>query len=117
MRYLIIAFLAISCGSTPQRNPFDQNNYVLTTSDSFKGNVGTQLFTYKYDTLRKMRLEYFADGKLMARIFTYKGKMDGNQYMYEFDGKTIMVKDSISNGIRINSQKFYKPDSSVKFYK
>jgi antitoxin component YwqK of YwqJK toxin-antitoxin module len=117
MKLFTIIFAALYLGCSSPRDPFNVSNYVLRSVDSFNNKVGSESFYYKYDTLRKMRLEYFADGKLMAKIFTYNGKMDGNQYMYELDGKTTMLIDSFSNGVKIKSTKFYKTETDVKYYK
>ena len=64
--FLLLLLLLVGCGEQ-KKDPFDQSNYIVVKTDSFKGNVGTQYLVYKYDTLRKLQIDYWGDGKLMAR--------------------------------------------------
>lgn len=104
-------------GCKSELNVFDEIQYTLIRSDSLNGIVGSQLYAFRHDTLRKMILEYYAKGKLMAKMFTYKDKLDGNQTFYDLDGKTILVVDSFSNGQKVVSGSYNKQTDSGKFYK
>ena len=96
----------IQCKS--ENNVFDEKQYTLLRTDSLNGKVGSKIYVFKNDTLRKMIFEYDAKGKLMGKMFTYKGKLDGNQTIYDLDGKTILVIDSFSNGQKISTRSFGK---------
>ena len=111
----LLAIVLVSCKS--EVDVFDETQYTLIRSDSLDGIVGSQVYTFKHDTLRKMILEHDAKGKLMGKMFTYKEKLDGNQTFYDIDGKTILVVDSFSNGQKVVSRNFSKQTNSVKFYK
>ena len=117
MRLTVFLFVVIIASCKSKVNVFDETQYALIKSDSLNGIVGSQVYVFKHDTLRKMILEHDAKGKLMGKMFTYKNKLDGNQTYYDLDGKTILVIDSFNNGQKVISRNFSKDTSSVKFYK
>jgi len=107
--FLIIAVL--SCKhSNP--NPYDQSNYMLVRTDSFEG----QYFINKNDTSRKLRIEYWDNGILLAKGYTHQGKRDGEFIMYDQNGNLMRI-DSFIDGKKIFEKQFYKKDTSVKLFK
>ena len=108
MRLIVLLFVIVFVSCKPEVDVFDETQYTLIKSDSLNGIVGSEVFAFKHDTLRKMILEHDAKGKLMGKMFTYKEKLDGNQTFYDIDGKTILVVDSFSNGQKVVSRNFSK---------
>ncbi len=93
---LFLIVILLGC-SQSNRNVYKEADYTLVSVDSFNGRVGAEYYIYKYDTSRKLQINYWNDGKLMAKGFTYKGKMDGWCEMYDDIGE-LMSLDSFSNG-------------------
>ena len=113
--FLLLLLLLVGCGEQ-KKDPFDQSNYIVVKTDSFKGNVGTQYLVYKYDTLRKLQIDYWGDGKLMARSFSYKGKMGGEAVLYDYKGN-LMAIDSFKGGVKVYEKLFFEKDTSIKLFK
>jgi antitoxin component YwqK of YwqJK toxin-antitoxin module len=113
--FLLLLLTSIGCGEK-KKDPFNQSNYILVKTDSFKGSVGTQYLVYKYDTLRKLQIDYWGDGKLMARSFFYNGKMDGEAVIYDYKGN-LMAIDSFKNGVKVYEKLFFEKDTSIKLFK
>ena len=113
--FLLLLLTSIGCGEK-KKDPFNQSNYILVKTDSFKGNVGTQYLVYKYDTLRKLQIDYWGDGKLMAGSFFYNGKMDGEAVIYDYKGN-LMAIDSFKNGVKVYEKLFFEKDTSIKLFK
>ena len=109
---LIILFGCVS----RKRNPYNESDYILAKVDSFNGRPGTEDYVYKYDTSRKMRIDYFGNGKLLLKYFTHNGKSDGKSEAYDYSGK-LMAIDSFHDGTLIWSQKFTKPDTSIRVFR
>ena len=97
-------------------NPYEQSNYILVKTDSFNGNIGTQYYVLKNDTSRKLQIDYWGDGKLMAKGFTHNGKMDGKFIMYDYKGN-LMVIDSFVEGKKVFEKLFYEKDTTIKLFK
>ena len=108
MRLTVFLFAIVFVSCKSEVNVFDETQYKLIRSDSLNGIVGSQIYVFKHDTLRKMILEYDNNGKLMGKMFSYKNNLDGNQTFYDLDGKTILVVDSFSNGQKVASRSFSK---------
>ena len=63
----LLAIVLVSCKS--EVDVFDETQYTLIRSDSLDGIVGSQVYAFKHDTLRKMIFEHDAKGKLMGKMF------------------------------------------------
>ena len=111
MKFIVIAIILFFVKCTSGIDVFDETQYKLLRTDSLNGKVGSKIYVFKHDTLRKMIFEYDASGKLMGKMFTYKCKMDGNQTIYDLDGKTILVIDSFSHGQKVSSKSFRKKEN------
>jgi len=112
---LFLALFVFSCHS--KKDVFDEADYVLVKSDSLNGIVGTEWFVYKYDSLRMLQVDYYGDGKLMGKAFSYNGELDGRRVTYDFNGKSLLAVDSYSNGKKVIPTKYFKPvDTTVKVF-
>jgi len=112
-----LSLIIILIGCRPnQRNVYDEADYALIKVDTFNGRVGTQYYLYKFDTSRKLQIDYWGDGKLMAKAFTYRGKVDGWWTMYDYTGK-LMALDSFSVGKKILSKVQTPVDTSMKIFR
>ena len=101
--------------SRNHKNVYHEADYVLVKVDTFNGRTGTEYYNYKYDTSRKLQINFWGDGKLMAKAFTHHGKMDGWRTMYDYTGK-LMALDSFNDGKKILSKIKPKVDTSVKMF-
>ncbi|MGG9960745.1 hypothetical protein [Ferruginibacter sp. SUN106] len=97
-------------------NFYNESDYVLVKTDSFNGKVDRELYVYKYDSARKMLINYWDNGKVMGKGFSYKGQLDGSLNVYDMDGK-LSATDSFSKGKKISSKEFFTPDTSVKIFR
>ena len=115
-----IVFLTVTClfiGCTNEKpDPYDHSNYTLVKTDSLHGHVGTEYFVFKTDPLRKLQIDYWDNGKLLAIAFTYKGKMDGKSEMYDYTGNLLRI-DSFSNGEKVFEKIFYDRDTTLRLFK
>ena len=61
----------ISCASNKEKvDVFNESDYTLVKTDSFKNIIVKRIFVYKSDTARKLTIEYWDNGNVMEkRIF------------------------------------------------
>jgi hypothetical protein len=97
------------------KNFYTEGDYTLLNVDSFKGKIGTQFYVYKYDTARKLRVDYWDNGNVMAKGFTHNGKIDGWWTMYDYSGHQIAL-DSFHDGQKIISKIKPVVDTSLKIF-
>ncbi len=97
------------------KNVYNEGDYILFNVDTFKGKVGTQFYVYKYDTARKLQVDYWDNGKIMAKGFTHNGKIDGWWTMYDYSGYPIAL-DSFHDGKKIISKIKPTVDTSLKIF-
>lgn len=116
MRLIIIAFFILhfwGCRN-PSNNFYEESNYILVKTDSSTEGLDRKLYVNKYDTAWKMLINYYYDGKLLAKGFSYRGHQEGNLKLYDSEEKLTAI-DSFHNGIKISSKSFIKIDTSVPF--
>jgi antitoxin component YwqK of YwqJK toxin-antitoxin module len=116
---LLLSFYCfiIFCCKGKQKNIYDEANYDLIKVDTLNGIVGTKFYRYRYDSSRKMQIDYWADGKLMAKTFSHYGKLDGKCIMYDTNGVTIMALDSFKDGVKSKSNSYYQEDTTMKIFR
>src|SRR5882757_5085583 len=114
---IVLSFLIIivACKSN-KRNVYKESDYTLFKIDSADGIIGTKFFSYNYDTNREMQIDYWNDGTIMAKGFTYKKHIDGELLMYDVDGK-LSVIDSFKNGKQVYAKEFHIKDTTVLIFK
>jgi hypothetical protein len=105
----------LGCRNQPI-NFYDESNYILVRTDSSSNGLDRKLYVNKYDTAWKMLNNYFYDGKLLAKGFSYNGHIEGNLKVYDMNEK-LMTIDSFHNGIKLSSKHFYSRDTSVKIFR
>ena len=107
MKHLIIALFLVSCmGSASDAkkvNVFNESDYILVKTDSFKSIIAKNIFAYKPDTARKLTIEYWDNGNIMQKEFSYKGLLEGSVETYTGDGK-LFGTVSYHNGAVIGSK-------------
>lgn len=107
MKHLIIALFLVSfvgCASDPKKvNVFDESDYILVKTDSFKSIIAKKIFTYKPDTARKLSIEYWDNGNIMQKEFSYKGLLEGSVETYTGDGK-LFGTVTYHNGVVTDSK-------------
>jgi hypothetical protein len=96
----------ISCRAK-HKNIYDEVYYDLIKVDTANGKVGTKFYTYRYDSSRKMQIDYWSNGKLMAKTFSHFGKLDGRCVMYDTNGINIIVIDSFKDGVKVTSKQYH----------
>ena len=112
----IIHCLSLLIVAACKHNPkyvFDEKDYTLVKIDSFEGKLDKANYVYKYDSSRKMQINYFFDGKILAKGFMYKNQLDGPLYTYSYSGE-IQSKTVFQNGKEISKERFYKIDTSMR---
>ena len=112
--FVFINAIFFGC-SRNQKNVYNETDYALVKVDTFNGRTGSEYYNYKYDTSRKLQIDYWGDGKLMAKGFTHHGKIDGWRTLYDYTGK-LMAIDSFNDGKKILSKIKTKVDTSVKMF-
>lgn len=63
-----------------------------------------------------MIVNYYYDGKILGKGFSYKGKLERKPETFGDNGKLLGI-DSFHNGIKIFSKGLIDPDTSTKFFK
>ena len=107
MKLLSLIFISIlfwSCISS-KKNIYNEANYKLFKIDSVHDTINRKLFVYKYDTARKMEINYYYSGEILNKGFTYKGRLDGVLRMYNMAGKIVAI-NTYRNGVVISSKWF-----------
>ena len=112
---ILLSAIMFGCNND-SKNLYDEYEYSLVNTDSSEGIVGTRYFIYNHDTARKMRINYWDNGKVLAKGFTYNGKLDGKLEIFDIGGN-LMEVDSFNNGRKFYSKKYYTQDTSVKLFK
>lgn len=112
---LLVSLTFIGCQSKPL-NVYDETNYTLIQTDTFQGILDRRIFVYKYDTSRKMQINYWDNGNILAKGFSHKQKLDGRFEMYYITGKLMQV-DSFFDGNKISSIKNHNTDTSIKIFR
>ena len=119
MRKLILAISVILIGlfSYGQTNQdiYKLSDYILVRTDSSSLGLERKLYIYRYDTARRMQVDYYYDGTILGRGFSYKGKLEGNLEIFGAKGKPIAI-DSFHNGVKISSRSLIPIDTSAKFF-
>ena len=107
MRHFIIFLLllsAISCASNNEKvDVFNESDYTLVKTDSFKNIIAKKIFVYNSDTARKLSIEYWDNGKVMEKEFLYKGLLEGKKETYTIDGK-LFGSTSYHEGNQIDAK-------------
>jgi hypothetical protein len=94
---------------------FDESNYKLVSVDSFQNKISTKYYINKYDPSWRREVQYWDNGKLMAKAYSHNGKVNGWFVTYDMYGK-LMALDSFSDG-NIVLRKINGPeDTSGKFF-
>ncbi|MEO6668459.1 MAG: hypothetical protein ABIN36_03215 [Ferruginibacter sp.] len=115
MILLLVCSVVTGCKITP-RNVYNEADYILARSDTSEGIMHRQIYIYKYDTSRKMQINYWDDGKILGKGFSHRQKLDGRVKVYDFSGALMQV-DSFFEGKKISSVKNYAPDSSIMLFR
>jgi uncharacterized protein YcfL len=107
MRHFIIFFLLVSvigCASNQEKaNVFNESDYTLVKTESFKNIIAKKIFAYKSDTTRKLTIEYWDNGNVMQKEFSYKGLLEGKKETYTIDGE-LFGSTSYHEGIQIDTK-------------
>ena len=98
------------------KNVYNEKDYVLVKIDSFEGKIDKRTFIYKYDSTRKMKINYFFDGNILAKAFFHNNKLDGISEYYEEYGQ-LLAKDTFLDGVKVGSYFFKKMDTSIRLLK
>ena len=83
--FLILLVSAIGCASNQQKTDvFNESDYTLVKTDSFKNIIVKRIFVYKSDTARKLTIEYWDNGNVMEKEFLSFGcdGIDINDHLY-----------------------------------
>ena len=97
-------------------NVYNESDYILVRTDSSNKGLERKFYIYKYDSSRKMLVNYYYDGKILGKGFSYKGKLEGEVETFGYDGRLLGI-DSFHNGIKISSKSSVIPDTLAKFFK
>ena len=111
-----ISFILFSWRCGIEKNVYNESDYNLVKTDLYDGIVYKKNYIYKYDGAREMKIEYWDNGKILAKSFLYRKRLDGELVMYDMEGK-ISAIDSFRNGEKVYSKRFTKSDTSVKIFK
>ena len=114
--FFIFFLLVFVDPATAQKNEFNESKYILVKVDSFYGHVGSKRFVYENDTAWRMEINYWDNGKIMGKGFTYHGNLEGRLEVYGINGDPIAV-DSFHNGKKFYSKTFYKSGNPGKIFK
>jgi antitoxin component YwqK of YwqJK toxin-antitoxin module len=100
-RILVFSIFLCSChNSKDHSNDFyNEVNYIPTkVNGSDSNSIYTKYFVNKYDTSRKMIINYYDTNKIFTKSFLH-GKLDDGKFdLYSYDGKlisTALYKDGI----------------------
>lgn len=104
-----VALLGTGCTEKPA-NLFDEKNYRLYSIDSTKGYIEKKVLINKFDTARKLELEYWPNGELQSKAFTYHNQFDGKLEVY-LPGRNTWQIDSYANGCLIYSRNYHANDT------
>lgn len=103
-----------SYGQTNQ-NVFKLSDYILVRTDSSSRGLDKKLYVYRYDTARKMEVNYYYDGAILGRGFSYKGKLEGAVETFGIKGRLLGI-DSFHNGVKVFSRLVNAADTTTKFF-
>jgi hypothetical protein len=119
MRKLILAtciiLIGLSSYGQTNHNVFKLSDYVLVRTDSSSRGLERKLYVNRYDTSRKMEEDFYYDGTILGRGFSYKGKLEGILETFTVKGNPLGI-DSFHNGVRISRKYFNAPDSGAMFF-
>jgi hypothetical protein len=113
---VILLLLLFSTGSIGQKNVYVESNYILVRVDSTNEGLDRKFFIYKYDTARKMVINYFFDGARLMKTYIFRNQLDGPCEMY-FHSAELMQKDYYRNGRKLYTKTYYKTPDSGKLFK
>lgn len=100
-------FLLLSvfgCASNQEKaNVFNESDYTLMKTDTMNNFIAKKIFAYKSDTARKLTIEYWDNGNIMQKEFSYKGLLEGKKETYTIEGK-LFGSTSYHEGVQLDSK-------------
>ena len=113
---IILILFAFCNRSNAQKKIYNESNYFLVRVDSTSEGLHNKLYVYKYDTARKMGINFYYNGARLGKGFYYHNKLDGPLIVYSDEGK-IIATATYSNGKMTSSKQYDKPTNPLKIFK
>jgi antitoxin component YwqK of YwqJK toxin-antitoxin module len=111
-----VIFIGLSSYGQTNQDIYKLSDYVLVRTDSTSRGLDRKFYVYRYDTARRMLVEYYYDGTILGRSFSYEGKLEGNLETFGANGRPIAIS-SFHNGVKVSTRYLIPRDTtSIKFF-
>lgn len=106
IRILYFILFIWGCKNADIKNIYDEANYVLIKIDTVDNRIiAAKHYVNKYDTSRKMLIDYWDNGKILGKTYFYGKHLDGKLEMYNSDGRLTSI-DLYHNGVLLSTELF-----------